>query len=220
MRAVIVGAGKTGSYLAGDLAQAGHQVVLIEKDSRVVAGLGVVEGVRVMRADGCDPEKLEQADLAQADLMVALTGDDEDNLVVSWLAKYVFGVKRVIARANNPKNRWLYSSDWGVDVPFSALHIITKLIEEEARFGELVTLIKLQNGEISLVETTLISGAPAQGRRIDQLELPPDATLVAVLRQGKLIGPMGETVLTAGDQILALTSPGAEEQLVEMFASP
>jgi trk system potassium uptake protein len=218
MRAVIVGAGKTGSYLAGDMAQAGHQIVLIEKSPEVAARLAPVEGVKILRADGCDPEKLEEAAAPEADLLVALTGDDEDNLVASWLAKYVFGIKRVIARANNPKNSWLYTSDWGVDMPFSALHIITKLIEEEARFGELVTLIKLQNGAISLVETTLASGGPAQGRRIDQLELPADAALVAVLRQGKLIKPVGDTVLSAGDQILALTSPDAEEELVKLFS--
>lgn len=219
MRAIIVGAGKTGSFLAGDMAAAGHQVVLVEKDARVLEHVGPVAGVEVLRADGCDPEKLDLAVAHQADLVVALTGDDEDNLVISWLAKHVFNVGRVIARVNNPKNRWLYTADWGVDVPVSSLIVISKLIEEQAAFGQLVTLMKLRRGEISLVEITLTDTSPSIGRRLEQLEIPADAVIVALLRADKALVAAADIQFQPGDVVLALTPSAKERELVTLFAA-
>jgi len=214
MFALIVGGGRTGSYLARTLIEDGHEVVLLEKNPAVFARLVGAVKARNFQADGCDPEQLEKAGVANADLVVGMTGDDEDNLVVSWLAKNVYNVKRVIARVNNPRNQWLFTSEWGVDIAVSAVHIISKLIQEEATLGEIVTLLKLAEGAVSLVEMTIADESDAKGKALGDLELPKDSVLVTVLRQGKVIIPAPDTVLEALDEVLAVTSPASEPALV------
>ncbi len=219
MRAVIVGVGRTGAYVAKDMVAAGHEVTAIDQDPSALADLGSRSGLGLRRADGCDPEKLEEAGAQNADLVIALTGEDEDNLVVSWLAKYVFGAKKVIARVNNPKNSWLYSEEWGVDAPVSAAKIIGTLIEEEAGFPDLVTLAKLKEGAVSLVEITISGASPADGRTLGEVGIPDGVRLVAVLREDKLLEPADDLILVELDEVLALTSVSAEDALMECFAS-
>lgn len=213
MFAIVVGGGKTGSYLANSLVEDGHTVTVIEKSPEVFAKLRREVSTEMLQTDGCDPEKLEEAGIGKADLVVAVTGDDEDNLVVSQLAKYTFNVPRVIARVNNPKNRWLFDRQWGVDVAVSAVHVIAKIIQEEASLGDIVTLMKLKEGNVALVEVKLDSEAKAVGKAVKDLALPEDAVLVAILRGERIIPPRGDTIIEAADELLAITSVKHEQAL-------
>ena len=215
MNVLIVGMGRTGSYLGNALAEAGtHRVVAIESDESR-AGEVVDERIRVLWADGCEPSVLEEAGVRNSDLVVATTGDDEDNLVISQLAKLHFGVDRVIARVNNPRNHWLYNKEWGVDVAVSPTDIITKIIEEEMSLGDLVTLLKLKGGKVALVEITLSAESKVTGRLLGDLQLPQGSVIVVVMRGGEVIIPGGQTRLEEGDEILAVTSVEKEMGLKE-----
>ncbi len=218
MLAVIIGGGRGGSYLARDLQSQGYQVKVVDRRPEVVAKLRQEIGGDVVCGDGCSPKILEQIGTAKADLVVALTHNDEDNLVVCRLAKHHFRVPRVIARVNNPLNEWLYTKDWGVDVPISQVHLTSKVIEEEIGLGELVTLLKLNRGAAALVEVRLPETSPCRGRAIRDLAFPSDAVIVSVIRGGKLVIPRGDTTLEAGDEILAVSTVAAEKSLQEIFA--
>ena len=220
MLAVIVGGGRGGSYLAGDLQAQGYQVKLVDRRPEVVAKLRQEIGGDVICGDGCSPEILEQIGAAKADLLVALTHNDEDNLVVCRLAKHHFHVPRVIARVNNPLNEWLYTKAWGVDVAISQVHLTSKLIEEEIGLGELVTLLKLNRGEAALVEVRLPETSPCRGKTIRDLNFPGDTVIVSVIRSGKLIIPRGDTRLETGDEILAVSTVTAEKSLKDLLVGP
>jgi trk system potassium uptake protein TrkA len=220
MLAVIIGGGRGGSYLARDLQSQGYQVKVVDRRPEVVAKLRQEVGGDVVCGDGCSPEILEQIGTAKADLVVALTHNDEDNLVVCRLAKHHFRVPRVIARVNNPLNEWLYTKDWGVDVAISQVHLTSKVIEEEIGMGELVTLLKLNRGAAALVEVRLPETSPCQGRAIRDLAFPSDAVIVSVIRGGKLVIPRGDTTLAAGDEILAVSTVAAEKSLKELLVGP
>jgi trk system potassium uptake protein TrkA len=214
MRVVVTGGGAVGRHLSIDLAERGHAVTLIEQESDVVAKLrDVMTGVTVVQGDACEPWVLEAADLSTAEVVVAATGDDEDNLVTSLLAKQEFAVPRVLARVNHPKNEWLFTAQWGVDAAVSPPHILTAMVEEAVTVGDLVRLLRLEGGRVSIVEMTLPQGSPSAGRALYELRLPTDSALVAVLREGHVVIPQPETVLAAGDEIVALTAPDSEGEL-------
>jgi trk system potassium uptake protein len=214
MKVVITGAGAVGRHLAADLAQRGHAVTLIEQDPDIIEKAeDWTEGVQLMLGDGCEPWVLDQADLRTADVVVAATGDDEDNLVTSLLAKQEYGVPRVLARVNHPRNEWLFNEQWGVDAAVSPPHILTAMVEEAVSVGDLVRLMRLQGGKVALVEVTLPEDSPNVGRPLYELRLPADSAVVAVLREGHVVIPQPETVITAGDEVIALTSPGSEADL-------
>jgi trk system potassium uptake protein TrkA len=214
VRVVIAGAGAVGRHLAADLAERGHKVMLIEQDPDVIEKAEEwAEGVDVLLGDACEPWVLEKADLRTADVVVAATGDDEDNLVTSLLAKQEFGVPRVLARVNHPRNEWLFNEQWGVDASVSPPHILTSMVEEAVTVGDLVRLLRLEGGKVALVEVTLPEDAPNVGRPIYELRLPPDCAVVAVLREGHVVIPQPETVVVAGDEILALSSGVSESAL-------
>ncbi len=220
MLAVIVGGGRGGSYLAQDLQSQGYRVKVVDRRPDVVAKLRQeIEG-EVICGDGCTPQILEQVGIAGADLAVAMLHADEDNLVVCRLAKHHFQVRRVIARVNNPRNEWLYTKAWGVDVPISQVHLTAKVIEEEIGLGELVTLLKLNRGEAALVELRLPPTSPCLGKAIRDLQLPPDTVIVSVIRDGKLVIPRGETSLEAHDEVLAVSTVAAERALKDQLAGP
>ncbi len=215
MNVLIVGLGRTGTHLSEALAEAGtHRVVAVEADEKR-AGVLRPEGVRAIWADGCDPSVLEEAGARNSDLVVVTTGDDEDNLVIAQLAKFHFGVPRVIARVNNPRNNWLYTKEWGVDVAVSPTDIITKIIEEEMSLGDLVTLLKLKGGEVALVQMTLGADAKAAGKYLQDMTLPNGSVIVAIMREGEVIIPGGQTQLLAKDDLVAVTSVQNEQQLME-----
>ena len=212
MRIFVAGAGNIGRYLAYDLGNRGHEVTLMDLSQ---AALDMVPGesVQTMIGDACSPQVLENAGLRTADVMIAATGDDEDNLVVSLLAKQEFAVPRVVARVNHPTNEWLFDDSWGVDLAVSPPHMLTALVEEEVSSGDLVHLLKLQRGKVELVEVRLAADSPAVDRRIEELDLPGDITLVAVLREGHVVTCRGTTPLVEGDEVLAIVSESQIEHL-------
>ena len=220
MLAVIVGGGRGGSYLAQDLQSQGYQVKVVDRRPDVVAKLRQeIEG-EVICGEGCSPQVLEQVGAAKADLVVAVLHDDEDNLVVCRMAKHHFHVRRVIARVNNPRNQWLYTKAWGVDVAISQVHLTVKVIEEEIGLGELVTLLKLNRGEAALVEICLPEASPCRGKAIRDLNLPADTVIASVIRGGKLLVPRGDTQLESGDEILAISTVAAEQALKDILVGP
>jgi K+ transport systems, NAD-binding component len=220
MLAVIVGGGRGGSYLAQDLQSQGYQVKVVDRRPDVVAKLRQEIDGEVICGEGCSPQILEQVGVAKADLVVAVLHDDEDNLVVCRMAKHHFHVRRVIARVNNPRNQWLYTKAWGVDVAISQVHLTVKVIEEEIGLGELVTLLKLNRGEAALVEICLPESSPCRGKAIRDLNLPADTVIASVIRGGKLLVPRGDTQLESGDEILAISTVAAEQALKDILVGP
>lgn len=214
MRVVISGAGAVGRHLAADLAKRGHSVTLIEQRPDVLeTAREWAPNVEHMLGDACEPWVLEKAQLNTADVVVAATGDDEDNLVTSLLAKQEYGVPRVLARVNHPDNEWLFNEQWGVDAAVSPPHLLTALVEEEVTVGDLVRLFPLERGGISIVEMTVPADSPTAGRPLYELRLPPDSTIVAIIRESHVVIPQPETVITDGDEVLALTVPDSESAL-------
>ncbi len=213
IRIAIAGAGNVGSFVAKDLNHKGHDVVLIEQNDDIIATLRPELDVNWVKGDACELHTLDAAVLSSCEVMVAATGDDEDNLVISLLAKQEFAVPRVVARVNHPDNEWLFTETWGVDVAVSTPHLLTALVEEAVSVGDLVQLLRLEQGKVALLEVTLAEGSPADGKTVGDLNMPPDCTLVAVVRQKHVIAPSDETPLQAGDEVLALAAPEAEIDL-------
>jgi trk system potassium uptake protein len=214
VRVMISGAGAVGRHLAADLAARGHEVTLIEQVPEVLeTAKDWAPGVSLLLGDACEPWVLEKANLSSTEVVVAATGDDEDNLVTSLLAKQEFGVPRVLARVNHPDNEWLFSEQWGVDAAVSPPHILTAMVEEEVTVGDLVRLLPLERGGISIVEMTVPADSPTAGRPLYELRLPPDSTIVAIIRESHVVIPQPETVITPGDEVLALTIPDSESAL-------
>jgi trk system potassium uptake protein TrkA len=217
MKVAIAGAGNVGTYIASDLREAGHDVLLIEQDPDLVARLRTSLDVEWFIADACEVKSLYAAGLADADVVVAATGDDEDNLVVSLLAKQEFAVPRVVARVNHPANQWLFNEAWGVDVSVSTPHLLTALVEEAVSVGSLVRLLQFEDAR--LVEVTLADTSPAVGKTVAELGVPRDATLVAVIRERHVIVPRGETGLAVGDEVLVLVTPESEDAVRALLVS-
>jgi trk system potassium uptake protein TrkA len=213
IRIAIAGAGNVGSFVAKDLTSKGHDVVLIEQNEETVKTRKPELDVNWVRGDACELHTLDAAVLSSCDVMVAATGDDEDNLVISLLAKQEFAVPRVVARVNHPDNEWLFTETWGVDVAVSTPHLLTSLVEEAVSVGDLVQLLKLEQGKVALLEVTLAEASPAEGKTVGDLNMPPDCTIVAIVRDKHVITPGGDTPLHAGDEVLALAAPEAELDL-------
>ena len=226
MRVAIAGAGNVGEFIANDLARAGHDVLIIEQVPSVVAraALDLVPGAHLeggsvewRTADACEVSSLREAELDKVDVVVAATGDDEDNLVISLLAKQEFAVPRVVARVNHPKNEWLFNESWGVDVAVSTPHLILALTEEAVSVGSLVRLFQLERGRARLVEVTLASDAPVLGKTIAELDVPRDATFVAVVREDHVVVPRGQTDFQEGDEVLVLVTPDSEDEVRQLL---
>ena len=213
MRVVVTGGGNVGRHLAADLLDRGHDVTIIEQDPVALERAREWEGLDLLLGDSCEPWVLEKASLATADVVVAATGDDEDNLVTSLLAKQEFGVPRVLARVNHPSNEWMFTEQWGVDTAVSPPHMFTSLVEEAVSVGDLVKLLALGDGQVAMVELRLPDSSPNAGKPLYELRLPPEAAIVAVVREGHVLIPQPETVVTADDEIVCLVSPGAEGAL-------
>jgi trk system potassium uptake protein TrkA len=217
MKVVVAGAGAVGRHLSGDLAERGHQVVLIEQDPEALEKASDwAEKVTMVLGDACEVWVLKEAGLDTADVMAAVTGDDEDNLVVSFLAKQEFGVPRVLARVNNPRNEWMFDERWGVDVAVSPPHLLTSMVEEEvSTAGDLIRLLPLEGGRVAVVEVRIPEGTTYVGKALFDLRLPVDSAIIAIVRENHVLIPQPETVLAAGDEVMALSSPQSEAQLRE-----
>jgi trk system potassium uptake protein TrkA len=211
MKVVIAGAGAVGMFVASDLQGADHEVLVIERSADLVAKLRPASDVDLFLGDACEVSTLDEAGVADADVMVAATGEDQVNLVISLLAKQEFSVPRVVARINEPRNKWLFNESWGVDVSVSTPHLLTALIEEAVSVGSLVRLLEFGGGEAQLIEVTLAEDSPADGKSILDLGVPRDASIVAVVRQGHVVVPRGDTIVQQGDEVLALTTPASED---------
>src|SRR4051795_1085209 len=217
MRVVIAGAGSVGRSIARELLRNGHHVLLIDRDANSER-VQKVPDASWLQADACEIEALSEAGLAECDVVVAATGDDKVNLVLSLLAKTEFGVPRVVARINHPKNEWLFTESWGVDVAVSTPRMLTALVEEAVSVGDLVRLMRFMQGEASLVELTLEAESSLVGRRIGDVSLPANSALVAILREGRVVLPTPEGTLEAGDEVLAVaTTADVEGQLAALL---
>ncbi len=219
MKVAIAGAGSVGTAIASDLHANGHDVLVLEQDPELVERLRPTLDVTWVAADACEVASLDAAGLASVDVVVAATGDDEDNLVISLLAKQEFAVPRVVARVNHPKNQWLFNESWGVDVSVSTPQLLTALVEEAVSVGSLVRLLQFQGGAAHLVEITLAEDSPANDTAIADLDFPRDAVVVAVVRGERLVVPRGDTTLQSGDEVLVLVGADAEDAVHALFIS-
>ena len=205
MRVAVAGAGKVGRAIARELVGNGHEVLLIDKDAEL-ARPGVVDGAGSLLADACEVSTLDEARLAECQVVVAATGDDKVNLVVSLLAKTEFGVPRVVARVNHPKNEWMFDESWGVDVAVSTPRMLSALVD-------LVRLFTFRQGAAELVEMTLPSTSPVVGHSTSSIDWPQDTVPVAVVRGTHVKTPDASLVLEAGDELLFVAAPEREAEL-------
>ena len=218
MRIAIAGAGNVGRSIARELIENGHNVLLIDRDPKALK-LESVASAEWLMADVCEISSLDNAKLDTCQVMIAATGDDKVNLVASLLAKTEYGVPRVVARVNHPKNEWMFDSSWGVDVSVSTPRIISAIVEEAVSVGDVVRLFSLRKGEASLVEITLPEAAKCLGRTVEEVKLPENATLAAIVRDGQVITPHAHDVYSAGDELLFVATAAAEELLKNCFIS-
>jgi trk system potassium uptake protein TrkA len=215
----IAGAGKVGRSIARELLDHGTEVLLVERDPAKIRPEKLPRA-RWLQADACELASLEFAGLDDCAVMVAATGDDKVNLVVSLLAKTEFGVPRVVARVNHPNNEWLFNDSWGVDVAVSAPRMLTALVEEAVSVGDLVRLMKFRQSDASLVELTLPADSPVAGRSLASVSLPSDCALVIILRGGQAVVPSPDMTLEAGDEVLAVAvTPEAETELAALLGT-
>ncbi len=205
MLVIIVGGGRTGSELASMLIGQGHQVKVIDDRPIMVERLKKELGEdQVVLGDVSSPSTLEAAGIAKANVLAAVTAEDEANLVATTLARFEFNVPRTIARVNNPDNAWMFTPEMGVDVALNQADILARLVAEEMSLGDMMTLLKLRKGQFSVVEEKVHPTATAVGKTLGELKLPDQCVIVAVLRKGDLIIPRGELVLQQADEVLAI----------------
>lgn len=216
MRVAIAGAGKVGRAIARELVGNGHQVLLIDRDAEL-ARPGIVEGAETLMADACEVSALDEAYLSGCQVVVAATGDDKVNLVVSLLAKTEYGVPRVVARVNHPKNEWMFDESWGVDVAVSTPRMLVALVEEAVSVGDLVRLFTFRQGDANLVEITLSADSPVVGQRVGDQVWPRDTALVAIVRGPRVIAPSPDDPLDKGDELLFVASPEVEGDLQRLL---
>ena len=212
MRVAIAGAGAVGRSIALELVDNRHQVMLIERELSNIDPESV-EAAEWVHADACELASLEEAGLETCDVVIAATGDDKVNLVVSLLAKTEFAVRRVVARVNDPTNEWLFGQNWGVDVAVSTPRLLAALVEEAVAVGDLVRLMTFRQGQANLVEVTLPEDTPLAGQPLGGLKLPPDSALVVVLRGGRVIVPQADDALEGGDELLFVATTAVEEDI-------
>ena len=216
MHIVIVGAGKVGYFLAKRLSESKHVVSVVDKEKTVCAEIAKRLDILVINGDGCDPHILEQAGVTRAEVVAAVTGDDEDNLIICQLAKEIFKVQRTVGRVNNPDDEHTFS-ELGVDVPIDATKIIAKIIEEEVSFSDFVNLMSFKRGKLAIVRVDLPEDSPVIDTQIQDIRLPPDSVLVSIVRGDEVVVPKGNTILKPGDDIIALTLVGNEQQLLRLL---
>jgi trk/ktr system potassium uptake protein len=217
MYIIVVGGGKVGYYLTKTLVnEGGNEVLLIEKNPKKVVTYGERFGSVVLEGDGAESSTLESAGAARADLVIAVTGDDEDNLVICQTARRMFNVPRTIARVNNPKNEEIFRK-LGIDVTVSATNIILNVIEQEIPERGLVHLMTLKHAQIAIVEATVEPGTTAAGKPLADIHFPDNVVISAIMRDGSLLIPNGTTVLMPRDQVIALANRESEAALRQVL---
>lgn len=223
MKVVVVGCGTHGRYVALELAAVGHEVTVIDVDFQVEELWSIANAndyaLSVVIGDGCEMKTLVEAKCEDVDVLLSCTGDDEDNLVISLLAKQEFGVPRVIARVNHPRNEWLFNDHWGIDRAVSPPHLLTSLVEEEVSRDKLVGLLSFDDGRVELVETKLSEQSTLASKQIIELDLPRECSIVAIVRDGHVVFPHPETIVSRGDEIILLTSKSMSKEVHSIFDS-
>lgn len=218
MFVIIVGGGKTGSQLAQGLLEEGHQICIIEMRDTIVEHLREeLPEETIIIGDGSSPAILESAGIDHAQVLAAVTGEDETNLVICTLARFEFNVPRVIGRVNNPKNAWLFTPQMGVDVALNQADILAKLIEEEMSLGDMMTLLKLRKGEYSVVEEKVHPNSSAVGKCLAELAIPKECVIAAIIRKGMLIIPHGDTQLQPADEMIAVVHASQSKYLEDVL---
>jgi len=221
MNVIVVGGGNTGSHLAKILISASHTVRVIEERPAVLEKLGQeISQENIIIGDGSSPVVLEKAGIQKAQVLVAVTGSDETNLVITSLGRFEFNVPRVIARINNPKNAWLFTPEMGVDVSLNQSEILASLSVEEMSMGDMMTLAKLRRGKYSLVEEKIGPKSPVIDMAIKDMPLPQNCVISGIIRNGEIVLPRGITTLEEGDEVLALVDDAAREQLEKILGRP
>lgn len=217
MRVAIAGAGAVGRSIAGELLENGHEVLLIDKNPRQIR-VERVSQAEWLLADACEITSLDEAALQRCNVVIAATGDDKVNLVVSLLAKTEYGVPRVVARVNHPDNEWLFNDSWGVDVAVSTPRLMSALVEEAVSVGDLVRLLRFSQGDANLVELTLPDDAALVGTRVGDVNWPEDTTLVTIIRERRVLTPGQDDALEAGDELLFVAAQERETQLEDLLS--
>ena len=215
MRIAIAGAGQVGRSIARELAANGHSILLLDRDSSVhkIAA----ENIETVQIDACEIESLSAAKLSECHVMVAATGDDKSNLVISLLAKTEFGVSRVVARVNHPKNEWMFDEAWGVDTAVSTPRILSALVEEAVSVGDLVKLMSLRQGQANLYEYTVEANSALAGKRVGDVHFPIDTSLLAILRERQVITPSKDDPVEVGDELLFVSIDEQESALKKLL---
>jgi trk system potassium uptake protein TrkA len=218
MFVMIVGGGKVGSHLAKLLLEEGHEVRVIDPREDVLTKLHrELPAEVILDGDGTDPVRLELAGIRRAQVLAAVTGNDETNLVAASLGRFEFLVPRIIARVNNPRNQWLFTTEMGVDVSINQADLLAKLLIEEMSLGDMMTLLKLRKGEVELVEEKIHETSLVNGKAIKDIQWPDQCTLAAVIRKGDVIAPNGNTVLEAYDEVLAVVRTSERSALAKIL---
>jgi trk system potassium uptake protein TrkA len=216
MYIIVIGGGKIGFFLAKRLLADKHTVVLIEKNKSICEDIAKQLQIVVVNGDGCDSYYLEEAGIRSADVIAAVTGKDEDNLVACQLAKDKFHIRRAVAIVNDPKNEHMFS-ELGVDIPVDTTEIIAKIIEEEVSLADFVNLMSFDRGRLALVRIDLPEYSPVVNKEIREINLPADSVFVSIIRKQSVIVPKGNTVLEAGDDVVALTLLENKQELLKML---
>ena len=212
MKVAIAGAGAVGRSIARELVENSHEVSLIERNPGHF-DVDAIPAAQWLFGDACELRLLEAMQLEQFDVVIAATGDDKANVVLSLLAKTEFAVPRVVARVNDPRNEWLFDNAWGVDVAVSTPRMLASLVEEAFAIGDVVRLMEFRKGNANLVEVTLPDDTPWGGRPVRRLELPRDVALVTILRGQRVIVPEPDQPLEGGDELLFVAAPDVEVDL-------
>lgn len=215
MYIVVVGGGKVGYFLSKRLLEEGHEILIIEKDSKKVSFIREELGEIVFWGDGCEMTTMKEAGMERADVVVAVTGDDEDNLVICQMAKKNFNVKRTIARVNNPKNEDVFKK-LGIDETVSATKVIYSLIEEEAEAEEVIPLLPLKKGDIEIIEVNLKEHSPAIGKKVKEIPYE-ECVITGIVRDGKFILPKRDVELKLGDTLLVVVEREKEFSVRKIF---
>lgn len=218
MKVMIIGGGKVGTYLAEKLLAEKHDVRLIEiREEERAHILLDIPSEALYIGNGTDPDTLEAAGIRNADVVAAITGNDETNLVVTSLARFEFLSPRTIARVNHPKNAWLFNKDMGVDVAINQADMLSMMIQEEMSMGDMVTMQLLRKGNFLLVEEKVAPGSKALGKKISDLPLHKKGNLVAVIRADEVISINEDLVFQVADEVLAVVHQSEKQALAELF---
>ncbi|ART70732.1 potassium transporter TrkA [Mycobacterium dioxanotrophicus] len=219
MKVAIAGAGAVGRSIAKELLENNHEVTLLERNLEHI-DVDAIPAAHWRLGDACEITVLESLQLETFDVVIAATGDDKVNVVLSLLAKTEFAVPRVVARVNDPRNEWLFDENWGVDVAVSTPRMLASLVEEAVAVGDLVRLMEFRKGQANLVEITLPADTPWGGKPVKRLNLPRDASLVTILRGPRVIVPQSDEPLEGGDELLFVTVSEVEDELRALLLDP